>query len=138
MRIAYPSKDGVHIWGHPGRAEYIVIVTVEGDKIVQREVLPNTVKHHEKGEGRLPKDITENRNRPEKIIIGQEPIQKEKGEPRRKENLWAILKGVDMFITRSCGEGFKRNLQSLGINLVLTKEKDIEKFVQDYLTEVKR
>ncbi len=136
MRIAYPSKDGIHIWGHPGRAEYIVVVTVEGEKITHREIFPNTVKHHQKGEGRLPKEITENRNKPEDIVISEETLQKEKSIPRHKENLWAVLKGVDLFITRSCGEGFKRNLEKIGVPLVITKEKDIETFVKDYLPEV--
>ncbi len=137
MRIAYPSKDGIHIWGHPGRAEYIVIVTTDGKNILQKEVLPNTVKHHEKGEGRLPKEITQERNRPD-IVLGDQPLQKEKGIPRHKENLWAVLKGVDLFITRSCGEGFKRNLEQIGVPLVITKEKDIEAFLKDYFSEVRK
>jgi predicted Fe-Mo cluster-binding NifX family protein len=138
MRIAFPSKDGEHIWGHPGRAEYIVVVTLEGDKVVQKEVIPNTVKHHHKGEGRLPKEITQNRNRPEKTVIGEEPLQKEKGTPRHKENLWAVLKGVDLFITKSCGEGFKRNLQEIGVPLVITKHKNVEDFIKDYFSEVRK
>ncbi len=133
MRIAFPSKDGVHIWGHPGRAEYIVVVTVEDNKISQREVIPNVLKHHEKGEGRLPKEITESRNAPdEKMIFGTSPLQKEKGTPKHKDELWAFLKGVDLFVTRSCGEGFKRNLEKIGVPLVLTKEKDIDTFVENY------
>ncbi len=135
MRIAFPSKDGVHIWGHPGRAEYIVIITTDGKKVIHKEVLPNTVKHHEKGEGRLPKEITQKRNAPQ-IAIGEEPIQKPKGVPKHKEELWALLKGVDLFITRSCGEGFKRNLEKIGVPLVITKEKNIEDFLDDYSPEV--
>ncbi len=138
MRIAFPSKDGIHIWGHPGRAEYIVIVTVENKKITHREVFPNTVKHHEKGEKRLPKEITQLRNSPEETVISEEPIQKEKGEPKHKENLWSILKGVDIFVTKSCGEGFKRNLEKIGVPLVLTKEKDVEVFLEKYFPEVEK
>ncbi|NPA54240.1 MAG: hypothetical protein GXO21_06175 [Aquificae bacterium] len=123
MKIAFPSKDGIHIWGHPGRAEYIVVITVDKNKILKKEIFENTIKHHEKGEKKLPKNLTESRNNP----TSQNPAQKK---------LWDILKNVDLFVTKRCGEGFKRNLEYIGVPLVLTKEKDVETFLKEYFAEV--
>jgi predicted Fe-Mo cluster-binding NifX family protein len=45
LRIAAVSDDGVHISQHFGRAPYYVVVTVEGDEIVDSETRPKAGHH---------------------------------------------------------------------------------------------
>ncbi len=103
MRIAYPSMTGERISGHPGRAKYLVIVETEGDKIKNKKILENPIRHHDEN---------------------NQPI------PENKRD-WSVLEDIDIFVTRRCGEGFKRKMEKLGKELIITEEKDINKFVKE-------
>jgi len=104
MKIAYPSMTGERISGHPGRAKYIVIVEIENNKIKDKKIMPNPIRHHDEK---------------------NQPI------PEHKRD-WSILQNIDIFITRKCGEGFKRKIEKLGKELVITEEKDINHFLNKF------
>jgi len=103
MKIAYPSMTGERISGHPGRAKYLVIVEVENNEIKNKKVIENPIRHHD------------DKNQP---------------IPKEKQN-WSVIKNIDLFITRRCGEGFIRKMEKMGKELIITEEKDINNFVKN-------
>ncbi len=110
MKIAYSSMNGETISGHPGRAKYLVIVEINEKGEIKKEVIENPLNHHKEE----PKG---------KILHEHNHFHHHEHSKRfefLKEN------NIEAFITKRCGEGFKRNLERLGIKLILTEEKNIE------------
>ena len=50
MKIAIASDDGATIASHFGRSTCFIVFEIEGDKMVGREVRPNTFTPHARGE----------------------------------------------------------------------------------------
>ncbi len=103
MIIAYPSMTGERISGHPGRAKFLVIVEAENGEIKNKRIISNPIRHHDENNQPIPE------------------LQRD----------WSVLKEIDIFITRRCGEGFIRKMEKLGKEVLITEEKDITNFVKN-------
>jgi predicted Fe-Mo cluster-binding NifX family protein len=110
MKIAYSSMNGKTISGHPGRAKYLVIVEIDKDKIVNKEVIDNPLNHH--------------KEEPKGKILHEDNHYHHHQHSQRFDFL--TENGIEAFITKRCGEGFKRNLAKRNIKLIITDKKEIE------------
>jgi predicted Fe-Mo cluster-binding NifX family protein len=116
MKIAIVSDDGQTISKHFGRAENYVVVSLEGDGIVERKSLPKQGLCHtaHRHQGR------------------QDP--RGRGFGHRAEHshdlMFENIRDCDVVLSRGMGRGAYQGLQSLGIRPILTDIADIEMAVQ--------
>ena len=109
MKIAAPavrSRDGrLFIVPHVARATFIAVVSVEGERIVERRLLPNP---YAKGEQR--------------------------GRGRAVASMIAGL-GVDVFVAKELGEGMRAHLEQVGITVCTTNMDFLDDLIADALNE---
>jgi predicted Fe-Mo cluster-binding NifX family protein len=118
MKIAYSSMNGETISGHPGRAKYLVIVEIDKNGNVKKEVIENPLNHH--------------KDEPKGKILHEHNHFHHHEHSKRFNFL--NENNIDTFVTKRCGEGFKRNLERLGIRLILTDKRNIEDVIKSLVS----
>lgn len=109
-KIAFPTNNGKTINPHFGRAQYYLVVTLDEDKNeLEREQRPKA--HH-----------TSDAHHHEP---GHHP----------PEGIFDPLTDCDLLIAGGMGPPAYRNIQQLGINLLLTGERKIEVALKAYLNK---
>jgi len=108
--IAFVTDDGLTISSHFGRALYYEIVTLEGNKVAERERVGKAGHHsfvsHEQGEA---------------------------DHGHKHEIMTAPLNGVSTLVARGMGSGAQQHLLSIGIEPILTDLHTIDEALEQFL-----
>jgi predicted Fe-Mo cluster-binding NifX family protein len=119
-RIAIVTDDQQSVSPHFGRATLYVVVTVEEDRIVDREVRPKAGHHDFQGEGGHRHE-------------GQDDARGHgfgRRSAERHRQMFANIADCQMLIARGMGQGAYQGLQQMGIRPVLTDIGSIDEAVQ--------
>ncbi len=118
MRVAFPTNNLKTISNHTALSRYIAIVEIKNGEIDERIAVKNPV--HE-----LVKNSSHEREHPGGMGAGKIIPQ--------------ILAdyGVDVFVAREIGEGMINNLEAMGISVIVSDEKDIEKSINKIIGGLK-
>jgi predicted Fe-Mo cluster-binding NifX family protein len=123
MKIAAVSEDGVSISQHFGRAPFYVVVTVEGGKVVSREIRDKM--GHAQFAGELHAEEAH----------GADPRGHgfDSGAQSRHERMAAAIADCDALLARGMGAGAYQSMEQAGIRPVVTDIANIDEAVQAYL-----
>lgn len=110
--ICYPSDDKISIATHAILAKFFVRATVENKKIVDMKFTPNPIV------AKLEK---------EHIVLP--PDHDGKGLEAGRI-LPEIFRGASVAIFAEIGAGLRRNIEGIGVVVLTTKERDIDKVVE--------
>jgi len=120
MKIAVISEDGVTISQHFGRAQHYLVLTVEGGKIVGREMRDKAGHHtfalHEEGHSASR----------EKHGYGAESQAKH-------ASMATTIADCQVLLVGGMGQGAYDSLKNSGIDVIVTDVDDIEEAVRRYL-----
>lgn len=133
MKIAFSSSDTNKVVGHPGRARYIVVLELDQNgNILNKTVIDN-----------IDKDHMEHHYHKKKLEIMSSiknadlNFLQEKDHTHKDHHKWGQkLRGVDIFITKSCSENFMQRMKNLGIKLIITDKKTIEEALTEVLSSL--
>jgi predicted Fe-Mo cluster-binding NifX family protein len=118
MKIAFVSDDGQTISAHYGRAAFVVVVTVESDQVVAREQRPKPA-HGQYRPTHAPSAVAPHGHHgPEAYDL--------------HARMADAVADCQMLVSGGMGGGAYANLQQLGIQILLTDERDIESALQAY------
>jgi len=120
MKIAAVSEDGVNISQHFGRAPYYVILTVEGNDIVDSETRPKAGHHTFAAQGH-PK------------LAPAERHGCDAGSQPKHERMAETIADCDVLIAGGMGQGAYQSLRGYGIRPIVTDVGDIREAVLRYL-----
>jgi predicted Fe-Mo cluster-binding NifX family protein len=112
LRIAVISDDGASISQHFGRAPYYVILTVEGDKIVDSETRPK-VGHHSFAAQEHPK------------LAPGERHGYDAGSQAKHKSMAETIADCEVLIAGGMGWGAYESLKGYGIRPIVTDVGDI-------------
>ena len=122
-RIAAVTDDGKTISAHFGRATHYTVVTLEDGQVQGRETRPKA-SHHDFRRGGSHEDHEEHKSHGRGF--GRDA-------DRKHRLMFAGIQDCQVVLARGMGQGARRGLEGLGIQVILTELKDIEEAVQAYL-----
>ncbi|RKX70800.1 dinitrogenase iron-molybdenum cofactor biosynthesis protein [candidate division WOR-3 bacterium] len=122
MKIAIVTEDKTTISEHLGGAPYFMVVTIEGDKVVNRETRKKIGHKEFAGEETHPPTDEKGRH-------GFGPRASE-----RHQKIFDAIKDCDVLIAGRMGLGAYTDMQGFGLKVICTDVKDIEEAVSLYLT----
>ena len=117
MKIAVVTDDEKTISAHFGRAQYYVVITVEGGKVSGQETRPKA--NHSQFAG-------------EEHHHG-ESHGMDAGSQRRHGLMMETIQDCQVLMARGMGQGAHINLKERGITPVLTDIQDIQEAIAAYL-----
>ena len=120
MRIAAVSDDGVHISQHFGRAPYYVVLTVEGNEIVDSETRQKAGHHTFAAQGH-PRLAPGERH-------GYDP-----GSQAKHRTMAETIADCDVLIAGGMGWGAYESLRGYGIRPIVTDVAVIREAVLRYI-----
>ncbi|UCH87554.1 MAG: NifB/NifX family molybdenum-iron cluster-binding protein [Dehalococcoidia bacterium] len=120
MKIAAVSEDEVNISQHFGRAPYYVVLTVEGNEIVDSETRPK-VGHHTFAAHEHPRP---GRGQRHGCDAGSQPKHRRMAE---------TIADCDVLIAGGMGQGAYESLKDYGIRPIVTEIGDIREAILRYL-----
>lgn len=109
MKIAVASNDGKTISSHFGRSKGFVICEIENGKILDRKYVPNTFTGHAQG------------------------LHHEEIHSHSHASIIENLKDCKVVISHGMGRRLYDDLMSVGINVYVTEETDVDKAVELYI-----
>jgi predicted Fe-Mo cluster-binding NifX family protein len=117
MKIAVVTNDGKTINRHFGRARFYLVVTMEGGRVIDRELRPKA--GHDD-------------------FVGRGHESHEPGEPRgyghgatkKHRAMTQAILDCGVLIAGGMGQGASASLQACGIQTVLTDERDISEAIE--------
>ncbi len=133
MKIACITEDGVTISQHFGRAPYYLVLTIENDTIVHKEMRDKLGHQHFAAE--------ESAHTAAGSAIGAVQTQVEHG-PRhgtdpashnRHASMAEAIADCQVLLCRGMGYGAYQSMQQVGITPLVTDEAEIEAAVQAYI-----
>lgn len=118
MRVAFPTNNLKTISNHTALSRYIAIVEIKNGEIGERIAIKNPV--HE-----LVKNSSHDGEHPRGMGAGKIIPQ--------------ILAdyGVDVFVAREIGEGMINNLETMGIRVIVSDEREMEKAINKIIGGLK-
>jgi predicted Fe-Mo cluster-binding NifX family protein len=119
MKIAVVSEDEVNISQHFGRAPYYVVLTVEGDRIVDSETRPKGGHHTFAAQGH-PR------------LAPGERHGYDAGSQAKHRNMAEIIADCDVLIAGGMGQGAYESFEGYGIRPIITDVGDIREAVLRY------
>ncbi len=120
MKIAAASDDGLRISEHFGRAPYYVVLTVEEDQIVHKEIR-SKAGHH-----------TFAAHQPPKLAPGEKHGY-DSGADVRHANMSDSIKDCQVLLARGMGWGAYEAMKNYGIEPIVTDVEGIYEAVRLYL-----
>ena len=120
MKIAAVSEDGVNISQHFGRAPYYVVLTVEGNEIVDSDTRPKAG-HHTFAAQEHPRLAPGERH-------GYDP-----GSQAKHRSMAETIADCEVLIAGGMGQGAYEGLRGYGIRPIVTDVGDIREAVGRYL-----
>ena len=120
MKIAVVSEDGVSISQHFGRAPYFVVLTVEGDRIVDSETRPKAGHHTFAAQGH-PR------------LAPGERHGYDAGSQAKHRSMAETIADCNVLIAGGMGQGAYKSLKGYGIRPIITDVSDIREAVLRYL-----
>jgi len=120
MKIAVVSEDGVSISQHFGRAPYYVVLTVEGDRIVDSETRPKAGHHTFAAQGH-PR------------LAPGERHGYDAGSQAKHRSMAETIADCNVLIAGGMGQGAYKSLKGYGIRPIITDVSDIREAVLRYL-----
>ncbi len=121
MKIAIPTEDKATISEHFGGASYFMVVTVEGNKITNKEIREKPGHKDFAGEEHSPQTTETGKH-------GVGPVAAE-----RHKKMHEVIKDCDVIIANRMGLGSYIDMQGFGIKVIVTDVKDIDEAVSLYL-----
>lgn len=116
MKIACITDDGVTISQHFGRAPYYAVLTVEGGRVVAKEVRPKMGhQHFQDQEAEGPHDSTSAASHDKHVSMAE------------------AISDCQVLLCRGMGYGAYQSMQQVGITPMVTEEATIEEAVQAYI-----
>jgi predicted Fe-Mo cluster-binding NifX family protein len=119
MKIAVVSDDEVNISQHFGRAPYYVILTVEGERIVDSETRPKAGHHTFVAQGH-PR------------LAPGERHGYDAGSQAKHRNMAEIIADCEALIAGGMGQGAYESFKGYGIRPIITDVGDIREAVLRY------
>jgi predicted Fe-Mo cluster-binding NifX family protein len=116
LRIAAISDDEVHVSQHFGRAPYYVVLTVEGDKIVDSETRPKAG-HHTFAAHEHPR------------LAPGERHGYDAGSQAKHRSMAETIADCEVLIAGGMGWGAYESLKGYGIRPIITDVGDIREAV---------
>ncbi len=120
MKIAFVSDNGKNVSQHFGRARYYVVVTLENDQEVNREVRDKlghthfaSEPHHEEHQG--------------------QPHGFDSGAQHRHVRMIESINDCEVLVVGGMGAGARQSLQTSGIHSILTDVLSIDDAVKAYI-----
>ena len=110
MKIAFVADDEQTISAHFGRAPYVVVVTVEAGQEVAREV--RSKPHNREGQH------------------NQEHVRR---HGHTRDDIAASMADCDVMVVRGIGRPAMGHAQTLGLQVILPREKHIDEALAAYL-----
>jgi predicted Fe-Mo cluster-binding NifX family protein len=112
-KIAFPTEDGTSISGHLGGASHFVVITLGAEGEPQREQRAKPVHSHAADE--------------------EHDNQEMRDGKARANKMFAAIEDCQVLISRGMGQPAYARAQSLGMEVILTAQKDISAALQAYL-----
>jgi predicted Fe-Mo cluster-binding NifX family protein len=120
MKIAVISEDGANISQHFGRAPYYVVLTVEGNEIVDSETRPKAGHHTFAAQGH-PR------------LGPGERHGYDAGSEAKHRSMAEAIADCEVLIAGGMGWGAYESLKGYGIRPIVTDMPDIREAVRRYL-----
>jgi predicted Fe-Mo cluster-binding NifX family protein len=120
LKIAAVSDDGVHISQHFGRASYYVVLTVEGNEIVDSEMRPKAGHHSFAAQGHRRLAPGESH--------GYDP-----GSQAKHQSMAEVIADCEVLIAGGMGWGAYESFKGYGIRPIATDVTDIREAALRYL-----
>ncbi|GAB6163657.1 NifB/NifX family molybdenum-iron cluster-binding protein [Desulfothermus naphthae] len=121
MKLAIPTEDKTTISEHFGGAPYFTVVTVEDNKITNKEIREKPGHKDFAGEEHSPQTSETGRH-------GIGPVASE-----RHKKIFEVIKDCDLIITGRMGLGAYIDMQGFGMKVIVCDVKDIDGAVSLYL-----
>jgi predicted Fe-Mo cluster-binding NifX family protein len=122
-RIAAVTDDGKTISAHFGRATQYTVVTAEDSQVQVRETRPKANHHDFQHEG--------SHHGHEDHGTHGRGFGRDAG--RKHRLMFASIQDCQVVLARGMGQGARRGLEGMGIQVILTDVKEIDRAVQAYL-----
>jgi len=116
LKIAAVSDDGVHISQHFGRASYYVVLTVEGNEIVDSETRPKAGHHSFAAQGH-------------RRLAPGERHGYDAGSQAKHQSMADIIADCEVLIAGGMGWGAYESFKGYGIRPIITDVGDIHEAV---------
>jgi predicted Fe-Mo cluster-binding NifX family protein len=130
MKIACITEDGQTISQHFGRAPYYLVLTIENDAIVHKEMHDKLGHQHFAAEESVP-------SAPGSAVQAQVEHGPRHGTDPASQNrhtsMAQAIADCQVLLCRGMGYGAYQSMQQLGITPVVTDEEEIEAAVKAYL-----
>lgn len=111
--LAYPSNDRITIAKKAILATYFVVCEVESGEIKKMSFINNPVVENLKKSGLVPTEDHDGKNLEAGRILPP------------------LFEGVNIALFLEIGDGLKRNLEGVGVSVVVTKEADAAKAIKE-------
>ena len=121
MRIAIPTEDKTTISEHFGGAPYFAVVTVEDNKMIDKEIRDKPGHKDFAGGEQSPQTTETGRH-------GVGPVASE-----RHKKIYEAIKDCDLIIASRMGLGAYIDMQGFGMKVIACDVKDIDDAVSLYL-----
>ncbi|MCL4562455.1 MAG: NifB/NifX family molybdenum-iron cluster-binding protein [Chloroflexi bacterium] len=109
-KIAFPTDDGNTISPHLGQAQFFQVVTLDGDQMVHTEMIAKTQHHHHDAH----------------------PAEHDHPSAHPGQEMFAPLEGCQVLIAGGMGEPAFNRIQALGLEVYLTRQKNITLALEAY------
>ncbi|HPA13743.1 MAG TPA: NifB/NifX family molybdenum-iron cluster-binding protein [Desulfobacterales bacterium] len=121
MKIAFATDDKTNIAEHFGGSDFIIVATIEGGRIVNKEVREKPGHHTFSGKESHPQ--TDERGR---HGFGAEAEQ-------RHMAIFDIFKDCESLIVNMIGTGACKHFTSSGVRVIATDVKNIDEAIERYI-----
>ncbi len=110
-KIAFPTDDGKTISAHLGQAQYFQIITLDGNQVVKSESVDKLLHHHPEAHH----------------------AEHEGHGAHNHQEMFAPLEGCQVLIAGGMGGPAFQHLQEMGLEIYLTRHKEISAALAAYL-----
>lgn len=121
MKLAIPTEDKKSIEEHFGGAPYFLVISVEGGKVIDREIR----------EKPSHKNFADEEEHPPLNEEGRHGVGSDASE--RHKVIYETIKDCDVIIAGRMGFGAYGDMQHFGIKAIVTDVKDIDEAIFLYL-----